>query len=297
MDDDWDNISVGSLAVPMTEKSKSMDTSSTSKSSDDPDSPEALVTEKNGKVGCLKRTFLFLLTAAGIGLSVGAYLTQNEDDEGDGEEQDEDENNGTLYVGVIASIFFVLVIVFLRYDFVVSRRQSLVLDMATRSKHIVDSLFPSMVRDRLMQDADGRRHSSSSRQSDEVEGEVDFAKLTKMNTTANQRMPKSSSFSFPLPLTQSPTKVSKFLAANVEGKNVTKEEKSGQPIADLYPSATVFFADIAGFTGWSATREPAQVFTLLETVYDEFDQIADKLKVFKVSGRCVRIGLAYCLLH
>jgi class 3 adenylate cyclase len=118
-----------------------------------------------------------------------------------------------------------------------------------------------------------------------------------MNTTANQRMPTSSSFSFPLPLTQSPTKVSKFLAANVEGKNVTKEEKSGQPIADLYPSATVFFADIAGFTGWSATREPTQVFTLLETVYNEFDQIADQLNVFKVSGRCVIIGLAYCLLR
>jgi hypothetical protein len=79
---------------------------------------------------------------------------------------------------VIGATFFVLVIVFLRHDFFVSRRQSLVLDMAKPSKHIVDSLLPSMVRDLLMQEADDRRPSNSSRQSDEEygdEGEVDFA--------------------------------------------------------------------------------------------------------------------------
>lgn len=27
------------------------------------------------------------------------------------------------------------------------------------------------------------------------------------------------------------------------------------PIADLFPECTVFFADIAGFTAWSSTRE------------------------------------------
>ncbi|KAL7560177.1 hypothetical protein ACA910_016606 [Epithemia clementina (nom. ined.)] len=54
------------------------------------------------------------------------------------------------------------------------------------------------------------------------------------------------------------------------------------PIADLFPHATVLFADIAGFTAWSSTREPAQVFTLLQAVYKEFDSIAHKRNVFKV---------------
>jgi hypothetical protein len=304
MDDDWDNISVASLAVPTNERIKTDDASSknNSQSSDDQDSPEALVSAKNDRnVGRVKRTFLVLLVAAGIGLSVAAYLTQDEDDEGDGEEQDDDENNGLLYAGVIGATFFVLVIVFLRYDFLVSRRQSLVLDMAKRSKHIVDSLFPSMVRDRLMRDAEGRRSSNSSKQSDEEFGEVDFAKLTRMNTMANQRMQDSSNFALPLPLTESPTKVNKILAVNVESfKNVESSrnavEKDGKPIADLYPSATVFFADIAGFTAWSAEREPTQVFTLLETVYNEFDQMADQLGVFKVSGRCAEScwPIVYC---
>ena len=303
MDDDWDNVSVASLALPMTQRSSNtvQDSSKNSQAPDDPDSPEALVKAKNRNVDFVKRTFLIILVAAGIGFSIGAYFTQDGDDKGDEEEQEEnaDENNGLLYAGVIGATFFVLVIVFLRYDFLVSRRQSLVLDMATRSKHIVDSLFPSMVRDRLMQEADGRRPSNSSRQSDEEYGhggEVDYAKLTKMNTMANQRMQDSSKFTLPLPLTDSPTKIKKFLAVNVESsRNVG--EKDGKPIADLYPSATVFFADIAGFTSWSAEREPTQVFTLLETVYNEFDAIADNLGVFKVSGRCAELGwwpIAYC---
>ena len=55
-----------------------------------------------------------------------------------------------------------------------------------------------------------------------------------------------------------------------------------QPIADLFPYCTVMFADIAGFTAWSSAREPAQVFILLQTVYQSFDLIAKKRQVFKV---------------
>ncbi len=44
----------------------------------------------------------------------------------------------------------------------------------------------------------------------------------------------------------------------------------------------VMFADLAGFTAWSSTREPAQVFMLLQTVYQNFDLIAKRRRVFKV---------------
>ena len=36
-------------------------------------------------------------------------------------------------------------------------------------------------------------------------------------------------------------------------------------IASFFPETTVMFADISGFTAWASTREPAQVFQLLET--------------------------------
>lgn len=63
---------------------------------------------------------------------------------------------------------------------------------------------------------------------------------------------------------------------------------SGQPIADLYPECTVFFADIAGFTRWSSTREPVQVFYLLQELYGVIDKIAKKFHIFKVEtiGDC-----------
>ena len=55
-----------------------------------------------------------------------------------------------------------------------------------------------------------------------------------------------------------------------------------KPIADLHPNTTVLFADIANFTAWSSVREPAQVFTLLETLYTTFDKLAKRFKIFKV---------------
>eukprot|EP00977_Amphora_coffeiformis_P016683 scaffold5233_cov178-Amphora_coffeaeformis.AAC.3 len=58
--------------------------------------------------------------------------------------------------------------------------------------------------------------------------------------------------------------------------------------ADLYPECTVLFADIVGFTSWSALHTPAEVFKLLETLYARFDKIAKKRRVFKVEtiGDC-----------
>ena len=42
------------------------------------------------------------------------------------------------------------------------------------------------------------------------------------------------------------------------------------------------FADIVGFTAFCDGREPTDVFTLLETLYGKFDEIATKRSVFKV---------------
>lgn len=53
-----------------------------------------------------------------------------------------------------------------------------------------------------------------------------------------------------------------------------------KPLADLFLETTVLFADIAGFTAWASTREPAHVFQLLESLYYQFDQIANKRGIF-----------------
>lgn len=53
-----------------------------------------------------------------------------------------------------------------------------------------------------------------------------------------------------------------FLAGATE-----EQDSTVAPIADFFPNCTVFFGDLTGFTAWSSTREPDQVFTLLQTVY------------------------------
>lgn len=63
------------------------------------------------------------------------------------------------------------------------------------------------------------------------------------------------------------------------------ERLKSKPIADLFTDVTVMFADIVGFTAWSSMREPSQVFTLLETIFHEYDEIAKRRKVFKVRSR------------
>ena len=47
-------------------------------------------------------------------------------------------------------------------------------------------------------------------------------------------------------------------------------------------------SSISGFTAWSSTRDPTQVFQLLEAIYNAFDEVAKARKVFKVEtiGDC-----------
>jgi hypothetical protein len=65
-----------------------------------------------------------------------------------------------------------------------------------------------------------------------------------------------------------------------------------KPIAELFPSATVIFGDLVGFTAWSSVRQPTEVFVLLETLYNAFDQTARKGGIFKVET----IGDCYSML-
>lgn len=47
-------------------------------------------------------------------------------------------------------------------------------------------------------------------------------------------------------------------------------------------------ADIVGFTSWASAREPSDVFTLLETCFSKFDELATRRHIFKVEtvGDC-----------
>lgn len=155
----------------------------------------------------------------------------------------------TFAVGV-AFIFLFTIGVFLLYDYLVERRQRFLADSARKSNAIVSALFPKIVRDRMFNDD---------------------------RLAANDRR-----------LNQFRSPLSRKSQSNIQCDDDEDAFEKKAPIADLFPHTTVMFGDIAGFTAWSSARQPAEVFTLLETLYGAFDKIANGMDVFKVEtiGDC-----------
>lgn len=145
------------------------------------------------------------------------------------------------------------------YAIFVRKRQGKLLATTNKTHAVVTSLFPAGVHNRLLSEA-----PEAGRDRTEKRGS-----LSGGMKSAN---------------------IHAFLMDKVQQEDVSQSAKKlgvygnqeNKPIADLFPEATIMFADIVGFTAWSSTREPSQVFTLLETIYSDFDEIARRRKVFKV---------------
>lgn len=144
-----------------------------------------------------------------------------------------------FYTVGTAVIFLFTVFVFIFYDYLVQRRQKYLADKATKTSAIISSLFPKIVRDRLLEDGGANAAVTG------------MAGISRTNADA---------------------------AGN----------PNGPPIANFFANTTVMFGDIAGFTAWSSSRQPSEVFTLLETLYGKIDSIAREMNVFKVEtiGDC-----------
>jgi Adenylate and Guanylate cyclase catalytic domain len=150
--------------------------------------------------------------------------------------------DATFFLVSVIMIFLFTSCVFFIYDCYVERRQLRVTSAAKYSSAIVSSLFPSTVRELIFPKPDD----------------------------AHKARRRLSGF-----CTESP--------ASVEDLSCdTTTPIIGNPIAQIYPDTTVIFADIVGFTAWSSSRDPIQVFRLLETIYAGFDALARAHGVFKI---------------
>ena len=185
-----------------------------------------------------------------------------------------------IYTAVVAVTYFILLVIFLIYDWLVERRQSVVINIATKSSAIVENLFPAQVRDRMLQNiGENKQKVADEGKGGPSQDPSDPSAAAPGTGTTTSGKPAAA---------DTAVSVKQFLTNMPENSN----DLSSQPIADLFSNTTVLFADIAGFTAWSSQREPPQVFTLLETLYRSFDVIAGKLKVFKVEtiGDCYMAG-------
>jgi hypothetical protein len=149
--------------------------------------------------------------------------------------EDEYKTNHSVILTIVAvAIFFFTSVIFIGYDQMVEYRQRKVMQTAVKSSAIVSSLFPQVVRDRIM---------------DMGADEPRKKKANAFNSGENANFNQQS-----------------FLQNPGDTAQPEIDEDGGQ-ICDLFPETTVIFADIAGFTAWSSLREPAMVFKLLETLY------------------------------
>lgn len=154
-----------------------------------------------------------------------------------------------LYACLTALTFSLLFAFFYIYNFMVQRRNLKMIDTAARSNAIVTSMFPDAVRDRLLGDDE-----ETSRPFDSTE----LSTSTRLGSGMKMK------------------------------RYISTGNCDGDQIAQLFLDSTVIFMDICGFTAWSSTRHPDQVFTLLQNVYREFDRVAKVRRVFKIEtiGDC-----------
>ncbi|CAB9499300.1 Receptor-type guanylate cyclase gcy [Seminavis robusta] len=189
-------------------------------------------------------------------------------------------NSTAQFVGLLAGIFAALGAFFFVFVWFVQRRQQKVMTVATRTTAIVSQLFPDAVRDRIMEQAESQaqREMEAGRNGSSVDDRSNLKSL--LNSGAKD---------YGTPGTTQMATVTADSATTRKGQLAGGIKiLEDAPIADHYPETTVFFGDLVGFTKWSGSRTPHDVFVLLETLYGEFDVIARRRCVFKVEtvGDC-----------
>lgn len=186
-----------------------------------------------------------------------------------------------IYTIIMLFIFIFVSLVFLAYDYLHTRQQNKVMAFAKRSGRIVDSLFPIQVKNRLF-DASENVHKQLRFQLGTMNKDIDSPSIQTESVSDSRKEGIKKFLKLPShgirksSIDTSEMKISTLLTINTP------------PIADYFPETSIMFADIVGFTKWSSDHEPEEVFHLLETLYFEFDKIAERLGVFKLGtiGDC-----------
>jgi Adenylate and Guanylate cyclase catalytic domain len=163
------------------------------------------------------------------------------------------------YALFVVGIFGIILLFLLAFDIMVVRRQRKLMATARRTHAVVASLFPETVQKRILEDAAKK---------DELA--VNNSRQNHHDVTA------------PIAIVKGSGHGTNQTVGSGGGSGGGEFVYGSAPIADFFQSTTILFADLSGFTAWSSTKEPTQVFQLLEKIYCTFDELAQSRGVFKV---------------
>jgi len=152
---------------------------------------------------------------------------------------------------------------------------------ATTSKKIIAKMYPPQIRERLLNHERSRldgsgRSSVLDDSTEEVEMNKESSKKRRRGSDAIRQ------------------RIQEYILHRQRSKEdtlrdvQTQEDPECVPIADDFNDTSIMFADISSFTYWASQHSPIEVFTLLESLFFEFDLIANKMGVYKLStvGDC-----------
>ena len=131
-----------------------------------------------------------------------------------------------VYAVLVVTCFLITTILFAMYDFAVQQRQRKVMETAEKTNAIVTSLFPSNVRDRLMEelkpDHEDTKMMKSSRKSTTMESSSILLNASTIASKSGTRLSNASSHG---------------LQSDKDAVFATSENIFGsKPIADLFPN-------------------------------------------------------------
>ncbi len=164
----------------------------------------------------------------------------------------------------VAMVVLGVILVFVAYDHVARSRTTLLARMWQATEAVVADVFPHSVKRRLVEAQLARVEGERTRSSVIGTSSLD-------DSYHGGARPSSAG------LTADDAGAAGGAAGRTGSATGASSAVGAGLIADAYPAATVIFADIVGFTEWSASVPPDRVFTVLEAVFNEFDALAKGL--------------------
>lgn len=158
---------------------------------------------------------------------------------------------------------------------------------ATTSKELIAKMYPPQIRERLLNREQSRLDGSGrtrTKVKDDDTKEVELIGDSSMERRKNATRQRIQKFIRHRPSWKDGTSLEVDLAQ----EDTENDLHDSIPIADDFNDTSIMFADICSFTLWSSQHSPIEVFTLLESLFFEFDTIANKMGVYKLStvGDC-----------